>query len=313
MELRDGRSRLVLAPENGGAIARYDALVDGRSIQLLRAGDGTGTSGCQLLVPWSNRISGGGFTFDGHFHAIAPNVPGEACPIHGDGFQKPWRVAGRSDSKIELVLEDGAIGPYRYAASVSYSLRDGALEARLSVENRAGTRLPYGLGFHPWFPRGTRTTLEARAERVWLEDERHLPAGVAPVDTHPWWDFSRASLLPAGWVNNGFSGWDGRATIVQPRNALTVSLTTSSALDVYILYSPSHDAGFFCFEPVSHTVDAHNGKGEGLISLHDGEQMSVAMRMDWASTERVPSRLFMNESKVRAVTSGAFGFDNLSG
>jgi len=153
------------------------------------------------------------------------------------------------------------------------------------VENRAGMRLPYGLGFHPWFPRGARTTLEARAECVWLEDERHLPVGVAPVAEHPWWDFSHASLLPAGWVNNGFSGWDGRATIVQPRNALAISLTASPALNVYILYSPSPDAGFFCFEPVSHPVDAHRGGHQGLTPLGHGATMSVSMRMDWASTE----------------------------
>jgi aldose 1-epimerase len=281
-ELRDGRARLVLAPDKGGAIARYDALVGSARVPLLRAGDGTGTSGCQLLVPWSNRISGGGFTFDGLFHAIEPNVPGETFPIHGDGFQKPWRLASHTDTEAELTLDDGAIGPYRYAASVTYTLQDGALEARLIVENRAGMRLPYGLGFHPWFPRVARTTLKAKAQRVWLEDERHLPVGVAPVAEHPWWDFSQTSLLPAGWVNNGFSGWDGHATIVQP-GRISVSLTASPTLDVYILYSPSPDAGFFCFEPVSHPVDAHHG--EGLTVLEHGQAMSATMRLDWTVTD----------------------------
>ena len=72
--------------------------------------------GCEFLVPWSNRISGGGFQFDGRFHAVEPNVPGEPFPIHGDGFQRAWRIAGHSATEAELVLDDGAIGPYRYAA-----------------------------------------------------------------------------------------------------------------------------------------------------------------------------------------------------
>ena len=62
VELNDGYSSLVLVPDKGAAIARYDALVIGSPpVPLLKPGDGTGTSGCQLLVPWSNRISGGGF------------------------------------------------------------------------------------------------------------------------------------------------------------------------------------------------------------------------------------------------------------
>ena len=281
VELNDGQSRLVLAPQNGAAIASYDALVAGSApVPLLKPGDGTGTSGCQLLVPWSNRISGGGFEFDGRFHPIEPNVPGEAFPIHGDGFQKPWRLASRTDTEAELTFDDGAIGPYRYRASVTYALQNGALEAHLIVENRAGMRLPYGLGFHPWFPRGVSTLLEAKAKRVWLEDERHLPVGVVPVRERPAWDFDRPIPLPLEWVNNAFDGWNGRASITQLRDGIKITLNASPELDVYIVYSPSPDAGFFCFEPVSHTVDAHHG--EGLTPLDDGETMGATMRLEWA-------------------------------
>ncbi len=282
--LNDGRASLVLAPEKGAAIARYDALAAGRApIPLLKPGDGDGASGCQLLVPWSNRISGGGFEFDGRFHAVAPNVPGEAFPIHGDGFQKPWRLVRRTDTVAELALDDGAIGPYRYAASVTYALRDGTLEAHLAVENRAGMRLPYGLGFHPWFPRGDTTLLKARAKRAWLEDERHLPVGAVPVGGRPAWDFSSPIPLPLEWVNNAFDGWDGRASITQLEDGIRIALSASPELDVYILYSPSPDAGFFCFEPVSHVVDAHHG--EGLTVLDDGQTMSATMRLEWMVVE----------------------------
>ena len=122
LELSDSRSRLVLLPESGGAIARFDAVVTGGVIPLLQPWDGTGKSGCQLLVPWSNRISGGGFEYDGRFYPIEPNVPNEAFPIHGDGFQKRWRLAGQTDTGAELVLDNGAIGPYR-CSRIQWPLR----------------------------------------------------------------------------------------------------------------------------------------------------------------------------------------------
>ena len=74
-------------------------------------------------------------------------------------------------------------------------------------------------------------------------------------------------------------GWDGRAGVVQPEDGIVLSLEASPELGVFILYSPSADAGFFCFEPVSHPVDAHHG--EGLTALDPGQGMSARMRLAW--------------------------------
>src|SRR4029079_1684576 len=154
--------RLQIDPAGGAAITRYDALLQaGPPVSLFRRAEGGQAFGCQLLVPWSNRISGGGFEFEGRFHAIEPNVPGEPLPLHGDGFQQPSRVLRHDAASAELALDAGSIGPYRYAARVTYALDDGALIAMLRVENRAKFPLPYGLGFHPWFPRHKGTRLRA--------------------------------------------------------------------------------------------------------------------------------------------------------
>ncbi|WP_256753022.1 aldose 1-epimerase [Mesorhizobium sp. Mes31] len=281
VELADGRASLVVSPREGAAILRYDALRPGRApTPLIKPSTGLLKFGSQLLIPWSNRISGGGFEFEGRFHALEPNVEGEPFPLHGDGFQRPWRLTRRTSTEMELVLEDGAIGPYRYHASVRYALEDGALAAVLTVENRATIRLPYGLGFHPWFPRSPRTLLQASARRVWLEDERHLPTAVVSLTSRPDWDFSQAARLPDTWVNNAFEGWDGRASIAQPDDAIMVMVDTVSTLDVFVLYSPARDADFFCFEPVSHTVDAHHTGG--LATLEPGGSITAHMRIGWS-------------------------------
>jgi aldose 1-epimerase len=47
------------------------------------------------------------------------------------------------------------------------------------------------------------------------------------------------------------------------------------------LYSPGAKAGFFCFEPVIHPVDAHNlpegPKANGLTILANGETLSILL------------------------------------
>lgn len=280
IELADERAKVVVSPRQGAAILRYDALrSDGMFTPVIKPSEGLLKFGSQLLAPWSNRISGGGFEFEKRFHAIEPNVEGEPFPLHGDAFQKPWRLARRTGSEAEFVLSDGAIGPYRYHASVLYALEDGALSATLTVENRAAIRLPYGLGFHPWFRRSARTSLQASANSVWLEDERHLPTRMAPLTDHPDWDFSKRAPLPDTWVNNAFEGWDGRASIVQPDDAMVISIEASPSLSVFVLYSPARDADFFCFEPVSHRVDAHHIGG--LRTLEPRESITSRMRLRW--------------------------------
>ncbi len=155
----------------------------------------------------------------------------------------------------------------------------------LSVTNRAGHPLPHGLGLHPWFPRTPGTTLRADATTVTLEDSRHLPAGQLPVASRKDWDFSAPRRLPGAWINNDFSPWDGRAEIEWPDRGLRLVVDTGRDphLKTFILYSPASDADFFCFEPVTHPVDAHNRPGgpeaNGLTVLDPGDTLAVSCRL----------------------------------
>jgi aldose 1-epimerase len=235
-----------------------------------------------LLVPWSNRISGGGFTFAGKFHPLQPNLPGEPYPIHGNGFSSAWSVRNASAEKVELSLRSSGPGPFCYEARASYALSAGALSMWLSVGNLGPEPLPFGLGFHPWLVRTPGTLLQAKAKQVVFENGDHLPNGEAPVASHVEWDFAAPRALPADWVNNAFLGWDGRATILWPDRKLALEVEADRSLSTYIVYSPSAKDDFFCFEPVTHPVDAHNLPGgpaaNGLAILAPQETVSATCR-----------------------------------
>jgi aldose 1-epimerase len=169
---------------------------------------------------------------------------------------------------------------FRYAARVSYALSAGALTMRLSVVNHAAAPLPFGLGFHPWIVRTPKTLLHARAKRLVTETSDHLPSGEAHISSSPDWNFAEPRSLPDGWINNAFLDLDGRASVHWPDREFALEVAAEPPLAVYIVYSPSHEADFFCFEPVTHAVDAHNASGgpeaNGLSVLAPQQALSIA-------------------------------------
>lgn len=282
-EFGAGAARLVLAPELGGGIARLDL----GDRPVLRPWDGdTGNPfslASNILVPFSNRISGGGFEWAGERYELDPNLPGESFPIHGDGFQKHW-AASVDGSSACLALDDGAFGPWLYSAKQTFNLTETGLNITLNLTNTGPQALPFGAGFHPWFPRNADTRLSFAATGVWMEDEQHLPTQELSLGEAPMWDFSTARYLPKALINNAYTGWSGVAKILQGVDAVSCKLTASNNLDTAIVYSPNESASFFCFEPVSHPVNALHLSGHpGLKELVPGQSMQVAMSLSWRS------------------------------
>lgn len=285
MDLRlvAGDAVAVVAPDRGGGLASLEA--GGRPVLSAEAGRPAGpfALAMNLLLPFSNRVSGR-FHFEGRTHDLAPNLAGEPFPIHGDAFQRPWEVLRADIREAVLRLGEGRFGPYRYEAEATYRLGPSSLAVDLRLTSRSEVALPFGLGFHPWFPREAGTRVRFRAAGCWPQDDRFLPASEAPVPLPPDWRFDPPAPLPRGWINAAFSGWDSVAEVLAPPNAPSVRLT-APGLSTLIVYSPSAEAPFLCLEPVSHPVDAHNLPGRpGLVRLAPGESLSASLTLAWAPT-----------------------------
>src|SRR4051794_28248364 len=106
--LSRGALTLVLAPSRGGSIARLEYRTEsGAAIPVLRGVEDAETAaildmGSFPLVPYVNRIRGGRFTFRGREVALAPNLPGDPSPLHGQGWLAPWEVVSLGGSEAEL-------------------------------------------------------------------------------------------------------------------------------------------------------------------------------------------------------------------
>ena len=232
-----------------------------------------GAEACFPLLPFGNRIEHNGFRFEGHDHSLSPNTA-DPLVLHGDGWLRPWTILRQDQHSLVFQYRQDAsdTSPFAYEAMETIAIRDGCLTLSLSVVNRAGCTLPYGLGFHPYFPRTPRTRLFARAERCWSERENHLPGIATPLPKDL--DFSEGATLPERWLNNAFDGWDGKSRIEWPETGLSVCIDAGGGLDHFVLYAPSAIDGFFCFEPMSHRPNAHHAPDGGLVPLTPGEELS---------------------------------------
>lgn len=281
--LSNGSARIAVHPEIGASLSCYDVFIDNAWQPIFRTANPDSKHPFDvsniLLVPFSGRVSGGGFLFDGTFHPLECNIETEKYPIHGNGFSSAWVVDEQADNRITLSLSAAGPGPFHYDAQITYRLNGMALFMELTITNRARIRLPFGAGFHPWFARDRETFLTASAVGVWLERADHLPEILDTVSNHPDMDFGTRLLLPERWINNWFTGWNRKARIDWPARGLAADIEASEDLDQYVVFSPSAQADFFCFEPISHPVDAFNLPGgaqaHGMKVLEPFESLNV--------------------------------------
>ena len=104
------------------------------------------------LVPWSNRISAGGFEYGGVHYPVAPNRVGEPYPIHVEGWLQPWTLSQPQVDTVEMRLTSAAFqgNPYAYQALQRFVLMEGGMDQTLTVTHTGAQPLPYGLGQHPF-------------------------------------------------------------------------------------------------------------------------------------------------------------------
>lgn len=272
-----------MLPSLGGAVTAFDLKQDGGRVAVFRRWNGEPddprTVSCSPMVPFFNRISGGGFAFDGTFYPIAPNVAHEPVPIHGDGWYTPWQVKEKSLSRVALTLRSTAIPPFDYEATQVAELKGGTLSLQLSVEHCGDKPIPYGIGFHPWFDRTPGVVIHAPVTGVWLEQPPDFPAKPTPEKLPEKWDYNTPHGLPDDFFDNGFAGWSGKGRIEWKDRGVVLDVEADPPTPYLHMYSLDKDCPVFCFEPVTQPFNAYGLPGtpesRGLAVLAKGEKLSL--------------------------------------
>jgi aldose 1-epimerase len=279
-----GEYRLELAPERGGSILRFDWR--GEPVMRPAGGPSILDVACFPLVPFSNRIAQGRFTADGTEVHLAPNFPVEGNnphPLHGFGWLATWEVLAKDIASATLEhAYPGGEWPWPYRARQSFQLTDEGLEMTLSVTNLASSRMPAGLGFHPYFPRAAKTHFRGKHRGEWLNDEDCLPRRLdLKPEPRDWWE---GKAVGTRAVDTAYTSREGPLVIDWPERGLVLTLVPSDNLTFTVVYTPQGE-NFFCVEPVSHMTDAVNRDepDSGLAWLECGETLTVGLKLSVAA------------------------------
>lgn len=287
VSLENASQRLGVIPELGGSTAFWEVKREDGWQAIYRPWDPSVTErriiGNFALLPFSNRITGGGFTFDGQFYPMELNRQ-DPFPIHGNGWMHTWEVAEHSARRIVLAIESNKKHgyPWHYKGLQTYTLDGDTMTMRIDVTHLGDKPLPYGLAWHPFQLRGADEggpRLQFKADGYWQATADSVPTDYVK-GLPKGWDFNTLTRLGHGKIDNNFSGWDGH--MIMERDDINLRLvwetTEPAGLELSILFRPENQA-FFCFEPITHITDAINREGmPGMRVLKQGESMALEVK-----------------------------------
>ena len=284
LTLENKSLRLVLDPDVGGSIARFDWLGDGDPVPLLRPATEDASDALDMasfpLVPFSNRIRDGRFDFEGQAVALPPNMGDHPHAIHGFGWQQPWEVSSKSETSISLQFNHrAAVWPWDFWAEQTFQLSETQLSVRLALVNKSDKPMPAGIGFHPYFPRPKGTKLMMPLSQWWRAEQDCLPVERADLPEDRCFDPARD--VDEIDLDDCFEADGNYFDVICPdRPGLRVE--AGPRLDYRVIFTPEND-DFFCAEPVSHANDAFNLAQQGFENtgaryLAPGESLVGSMR-----------------------------------
>ncbi len=236
------------------------------------------------MVPYSNRIRDGRFTFQGQSHALAQ---GDNHAMHGAVRKRPWKVVAEDQAhqlcEFDSTEHTGVNWPWPFHAQLEHRLEGSLLSSRLQLVNRGETDMPAGFGWHPYFVRtvnGSEATLTLPVTGVFPDEAGDcLPDGAA-VALPEALDFRAPRPLDAEQrIDCCLAGLQGSCEIDWREGGIKLDMQASEICRYLVLFNP--DMPHFAVEPVTNANDAFNLASQGIESgtqvLAPGESMEATL------------------------------------
>ena len=278
-----GSLRATIDPAFGGAIADL-RLADGAPI--LRPAPPSPAAFTELamypLCPWSNRIAGACFSFDGVEHTLRSDWP-DGSAIHGVLKDAMLTPLDRSPVSARLVHEHSGDDrwPWAFRVIVRHEVDGAALISDLELTALDGP-MPAGLGFHPHFLLDDQAWLRCPGLMGRYPATAQIPTGPAQPD-------EAVEALQQGCFARDLPDLDDcmlgtlDGAIVRT-GAWEVRLACSASLGHAVVFTGASAARreFVCLEPVSHATNGLNQPANwtpGIARLERGETLTARLEL----------------------------------
>lgn len=290
VDLAAGSLRVTVTPDRGGSLLAFGVRRDGGWLELMPDGRAAGARPSSwLMLPYSNRIRDGRFTFRGESHQLRS---AKNHAIHGDVRNRPWRVTEQEPARIVLTFESARFPdfdwPWPIRARAEIAIEGDTLVQRLVLENLGETPMPAGFGWHPYFRRflsreGEPVELAFSASGRYPDAEPDgLPDGPA-VPLPPELDFStRRPLRPDG-LDACFAGFGGTAELAWPESRVRLLFACTPNVTHLVCFAPA-DRPVIAVEPAANASDGVNllaagHEGTGVVELAPGESLDAGFTL----------------------------------
>ncbi len=137
-----------------------------------------------ILAPFPNRIAQGIYNFEGATYQLPINRSKEGLALHGFLYNKTFSVVNQTTDSVSLEYlyeEELPSFPFSFKLCIHYQLKeDGSLIVSSDVWNNSTSKMPFGLGWHPYFKIGDsidHLSLDFPASKQVLLDEKKIPNG----------------------------------------------------------------------------------------------------------------------------------------
>jgi len=296
----DGDARLLLTLRGATVISwNVDGieLIDGYADELEFA-DQAGMRSA-MMIPFSNRIPAGRYTFDGTDYDLAEGNPERAgeTVLHGllrlCDFSIVDVVAGEASAIVHLAcraLRPGAFGGYPFSVDVTVdlSVTANSIEFVIAGTNVGDSPAPYGSGWHPYFTIGAAPIAElvvaipAETRVVVDSDLIPLEGSAARKPVADGLDFRAPRVLGEQVLDVAFAdlivGPDGLAhtTMTHPASGRTIDAWQARGLmHVFTSDTVTRPRQSFAMESVEFMTNAFGRPDQSAtIRLEPGERRS---------------------------------------
>ena len=230
--------------------------------------------GIPVLYPTPCRIPQGKFSFEGSKFDFGVNR--EDTWIHGLVREAIWEyselVSDSLAARVTMTIDFSPGGPlynkfdFEHSLSLEYSLDRWGLKISYAVKNRSAERLPFGLGFHPYF------NYPASRDEIYLtvpatgrmEMTELVPTGII-TKLEGMYDLSQPRQVSSLKMDDVFTGMlPERPAVLEWRSSGVRLILTASKEFTHLIVYDQPENSFFCVENLTCAPDAHNLYAKGF-------------------------------------------------